>query len=212
MLYCAILFCIWPLMSTILTQLTNYSDKINNNLISALHSNTSNILNITGLCTMNSYLLNYSILFSISYFIWDGYRILIIKSKSDYVYVVHHIISILFLEYIYLDTTLPFNNTLLILYCLGEVSNFFTYIVYHMIKAKYSNQQIYKYKICQCIWFSFIRVVVYTYYMPKFIYNINNNLMLIAGVILYGYGIYWSVLQITQTYSEYKENIIKKLI
>ena len=72
--------------------------------------------------------------FSISYFIWDSLQILYNTGwKQEWAYLLHHVICLIMLGKLYLGENV---EQIINILFVGEASNFFNYIVYHMIKKK----------------------------------------------------------------------------
>lgn len=131
---------------------------------------------------------------SISYFMYDIIYILLNYSKAEKLYLYHHIICISFLlEFQQLN-----EYDLYYIYGIGELSNFFTYIVYDMIKMGISKIIVDKIKYIQLLWFSFFRVLCFTY----FIYSKSESYLKlkyhsqIGGLTIYCLGLGWSFNQL----------------
>ena len=162
------------------------NNKIRNNILSAFHTAGSNILNILYFTTYNESLIKLSATFSMSYFIWDTYRIYLIQPDES-IYILHHIIAVNILDKI---NSGLYTDLLLVLVLIAELSNIPYYIVYHITKTNklyskltnnvvknYYNEKIVKYsKLSQIIVFFVLRIVVFTFYI--FEVNIIDDIML----------------------------------
>ncbi len=220
-----IIVTIWPMINFLLNKeycksldneiSTENKNKIVRNLISAIHS-IGCVFNLTCVyyTNMDSWR-KIAVLYSIGYFIWDSYLIIILDYVSEYPYLIHHFISLHTFEYVLFDYYNTEFVSLLILY--GELSNFPNYLVYHKIKTnvgKNRNTDAYlsiKYwKHIQIAWFIFFRVLVYGRYLTTLYLLIDSYLLTIGCYILYGMGVYWTYGQIKGVYNEYyRKKIVK---
>ena len=162
---------IWILLWNQFSQSTKkyiINKKINKNLISFTHSivccllaynkyNDNNNDTIT-----NNYM--YLYYFSTSYFIWDTLYILYNKEWNNSLYIYHHLVCLYAL-----NNLVNNNNCSLIneIFLIGEISNFFNFIVYHAIKIKVKTYIINCLKVIQLLWFSFYRLI----WITNIIYN-----------------------------------------
>lgn len=125
---------------------------------------------------------------SLSYFIYDICYIVFNKHKSDAMYVLHHVLAILYLN----EMSQEQSYLLFHWYGIAELSNLFTYIVYDLIKIGYSDTFLHKIKFVQLCWFTFFRVIYTTYIL---IYYCNYMIQLksffsIISLVMLGYT--WS--------------------
>lgn len=171
----------WNVLSQIFQQIV--SKKRARNYVSFIHS----LLCIYKV--YNNQYINLPIM-SISYFSYDIMYILFNFSKSEILYLFHHIICISFL--------LEFNKLneydLFFTYSVGELSNFFTYIVYDMLKLDISKNIINNIKKIQIIWYTFFRAICFTYFIfSKYeSYLLLNWYNKIGGFSLYCLGLVWT--------------------
>ena len=129
---------------------------------------------------------------STSYYIYDNWYMIYNKIKSDYPYIIHHIFSMIYLYEMYTIQSYKMSQW----FSIGEVSNFFNYIVYDLIKLNYDSNIINNFKIIQLCWFSYFRV---WYFSKIFYYNYNEIKMLESYYIilgLYSMGFIWTAGQI----------------
>lgn len=177
------------------------ANKINKNIISAIHSIGCTFLGLLTYNVNSNILLNIFCNFSISYFIWDSYFIIINKDVVNYPYLFHHTVTAIVLEII---LSQYFSNILLFLVIIGELSNFPNYLIYHLIKTKDKSRKLYYWRHIQICWFGFFRLIVFGY----FAINIGNYLdsYIIPIVLLYPMyfmGIYWIFGQAKGVYNDY---------
>lgn len=122
---------------------------------------------------------------SVSYFIWDIIH-MIEHNVVDYLYVFHHLATILMFSY---DSELVIKKILFT----AELSNFPTYWVYHKLKLG-KNCEIEK-KI-QLVWFFYFRIIVLT----KFVYLYYENNFVMNNLLgIYFLGIFWFFNQLSKT-------------
>ena len=175
----------WSLLNQMLCQF--FSKKRARNHVSFIHSL---------LCLYKIYSNQYEnlSLLSISYFFNDIIYIVFNYSKSEKIYLYHHLICILFL--------LEFNQLnlyeLYYIYGVGELSNIFTYIVYDMLKSDTSQLIVNKVKYIQILWYIFFRVICFTYFIYSksdayFQLKIHSQ---IGGLLIYCMGLVWSYNQV----------------
>ena len=202
---------LWPILFFYLnkTNQTNNSGntldentiKINRNIISAIHSVVFTAISAIAY-NMESQLITSSLVyFSISYFVWDSYFIIVKRLVSEYMFILHHTISIYILEHILAGN---FTKILTLLFMYGELSNFPRYIVYHQIKTINKDEQSFKlWRHIQICWFTTFRCIVFGYYALKIPYLIDNYFILGLCYFMYFVGIYWGVGQIKGIYYDY---------
>jgi len=115
--------------------------------------------------------------------------------KKEFMYIYHHFVSILLL----LEFDKFKQYELYQIYCIAEVSNFFSYIVYEMLKNGSSQKIIIKLKYAQVMWYVYFRVFYFTYFIFSK-YNLYTNLKLynqLGGFSIYLLGLGW-------TFNQYK--------
>ena len=131
---------------------------------------------------------------SIAYFSYDIIYIICNYSKTELLYLYHHLICILML----LEFQKLNDYELYYIYGIGEVSNFFTYIVYDMIKLSISKLIVNKIKYVQVLWYIAFRVICFTY----FIYDKHQSYSQmklynqLGGLSIYCMGILWTFNQV----------------
>ena len=159
-----IFFCIWVFYFSIFQRW--YDINRARNYVSFYHSL---------LCVMNIYLHPdaYYIITSISlgYFIYDTCYILLNCYQKEKLYIYHHLVMIIFLK----ELQETHSSLLLKILYIGELSNFFTYIVYDLIKKNATEDIILILKYIQFIWFVNFRIVyssclLFTNYEKLFTY------------------------------------------
>ena len=175
--------------------------KINRNIISATHSVGCAIGSIITYFTESQLILGFTILYSISYFIWDSYYIVINNNADDFPFLFHHMVAIYMLKLI-LEGYMRYY--LLVFLIIGEVSNFPYYVVYHKLKTSGKDGQNVKlWRHIQICWFIFFRVIVYIYYAFELPHIVDNYLLVVLCYMMYFLGIYWSVGQVRGIYKDY---------
>tara|TARA_B100001093_G_C26797785_1_gene1001970 strand:- start:546 stop:1139 length:594 start_codon:yes stop_codon:yes gene_type:complete len=193
-------------------KITVSNNKIKNNILSAFHTTGSNILNILYFITYNESLINLSATFSMSYFIWDTYRIYLIQ-RDESIYILHHIIAINVFDKI---NNGLYTDLLLFVTLIAELSNIPYYIVYHITKTNklyskltnntvnnYFSKKIVKYsKLSQIIVFFILRIIVFTLCIPK-INIIDDTMLKFQLYTIYILGLYWINQQIKGTYKHF---------
>lgn len=204
-------FILWPILNKIVSFNTIYTNpKIINNFLSVIHSVGFVSINAIYILTKETNLLYTCILFSASYFVWDGYYSFIKFDKPNYIWIIHHIGSLIILDHIY--NLLEYTTYPLILHCftLAEVSNLPTYYIYHRLKTL-ELTNITTYKIYQIIWFSYFRIWVFSNYIVDTFYLYGPFINCIL-YMFYFMGIYWTIGQIKGVYGDFKYNqhIIQK--
>lgn len=201
---------LFPFLNRILScnvfnTITKNDSKITANLLSAFHSYIYCLLGIYILLTNDVNITYYLSKFSVSYFIWDSYRILYSKNENP-MYIIHHIVAINTNDCLINNYS---NMRLLVfLFTVAEVSNIVTYPLYHMIRCnKVTNKQNFSVlsidflKKIQLL-LSFIgRFLIYTYI---FIFNTSlyDDIMLyIELIIVYFFGNFWLFQQFRDIYT-----------
>ena len=125
---------------------------------------------------------------SVAYFIYD---LLLSNFKRDFVYVIHHIASL------YLLYDFKNNEAIYIIDLIyyGEVSNFFNYIVYDLIKQNSDTDVLKLMKHIQAVWYTTIRVCL-PYIAYDKLHIIHTYQSIYIMYLLYIMGLMWSVYMI----------------
>jgi hypothetical protein len=172
----------------------NLSINIISNYISLSHALTCVLTNLLYIYyKYNSNIIKNIIFYvSTSYFSWDTLKMIINKEYNNTPYLYHHFVCF-YMLYKFKKSNNKDKDSLLIsdIFLIGELSNIFNYLVYHIIHKKYSNKLIHKIKLIQFIWFFYFRV----YYMSKMIYKnfytIHDRFLAYNLFTVYLMGIFW---------------------
>ena len=207
---------LFPLLNIFLScdifnKITEKDSKITANFISAFHSYIYSLLGVYFLLTNDLDIIYLLSKFSVSYFIWDSFRILYSKDEN-LMYIIHHIVAINTNDCLLQHTS--YTYLLVFLVTVAELTNVVTYPLYHMIRFnKLSNKQNFSIlsinflKKIQLI-LSFIgRFLVYTYIL---IYNtslLHDIVLYFELLIIYFFGNFWLFQQFRDMYTQ---NTIKK--
>ena len=152
---------------------TNYNDNSNND-----NSNNDN---------SNNYYM-YLYYFSTSYFIWDTLYILYNKEWSNSLYIYHHLVCLYALNELVNNNNCSLINEV---FLIGELSNFFNFIVYHTIKMKVKTYVINSLKVIQLLWFSFFRLI----WITNIVYNnfliVENRVFVYILLTIHFLSIVW---------------------
>ena len=177
-------------------------DKLNNNFIDFSHTLLCIPLGVL------SYYYDYTIIpyifytYSRSFFIWDSVKIILNDHKS-FMYILHHIGSVLLLDKIYYES----HKIFLELFIIGELSNISIYTTYHLIKTNGNN--IFYHKLFQIVWYGYLRVYLITRYYLEYLFIYEFDILMKLSLLIYLLGIYWWSLQISKFVDEY--NIVPLL-
>ena len=201
------IFTIWPMFYLLNKYKFNKSAKINRNLISFKHSISCSLISSLPLCfkiISNDNIRLPIYYLSTSYFLWDNFYILSNGLWNEYMFIYHHLVSLLALNELYHD-----NNTNIIIKIFGyaEASNFFNYIVYHMIKKKYPKKILLFTKTLQVIWFTYFRMYLFTPLIYNNLSLIKNKLLACNLGLMYSLGLFLGAKQIIGLISDYKKKI-----
>jgi hypothetical protein len=160
------------------------NQKRSKNLVCFIHNISSIILSF--LKINNVFDNDLLVYWSSSYFIWDINMILKSNQKSiSYIY--HHLITIWLLFSIH-----KFNFLLFVFY-LGEISNFWNYIVYDLYKINFDENKLLIIKKIQVLWLIYFRGILFSHY----IYNYygeskqQNHYLTYNLIVIYLLGIIW---------------------
>ena len=168
-----IFFLLWP-MAFYYNKKNQIEDKINNNYLSFFHCiSTTCLSNVLILYNYDfNFLQNLIYYFSFSYFTNDTIKIIYDgRMKKDWAFIYHHLTCMYMLyNFSYSINITEITNLLFV----GELSNVYNYIVYHMIKNNYSHKKVIGVKILQIIWFFYLRVYCLTY-LTYYYYAQNSN-------------------------------------
>ena len=199
------IYVIWPLGYLYLILKNNVQDSIAKNALSFTHSVGCTILSAIHIYTNYNYnfLQNSIYHISSSYFLWDTLQILFSgKVKKNFVYIYHHIVCLLMLyEFSMLNNLDIITN----LFFVGELSNFFNYIVYHLIKVKSNKLKIFGFQILQLIWFGIFRVYYFSIVFIGYFTSIENRILAYMLGSIYLMGFVWGWGQLKNTLSDGKK-------
>tara|TARA_Y100000385_G_scaffold197330_1_gene204285 strand:+ start:20343 stop:20987 length:645 start_codon:yes stop_codon:yes gene_type:complete len=211
-----LIFIFWPIVKHItniphiektLKFNTNNSEKLSNNIVSATHSIGSIILNLLYFFSKSESIVSLSCYYSYSYFVYDGYLIALKKNIENYPYIAHHVAALIVLE----DINNNINrNLLLYLYLFAEISNIPNYIIYHLIKTD-PGRNLKNAKLLQVLWFSFFRIILYSFYVKDCYENIDHKLTKFNIFFIYLAGAYWSFGQFKGAYTSFMTKSIKSI-
>ena len=79
---------------------------------------------------------------------------------------------------------------------IGEISNIFNYIVYHLIKKNINQNIILKFRIIQVLWFLYFRGYILTYYIIKYYEIVNSKILFNLLFSIYILGLVWGYRQL----------------
>ena len=175
--------------------------KVRGNYLSFTHSVVSNIVSGLYLYNQNIYLLKFLLFFSSSYFIWDLIFLATNnKISSYYLFIYHHLMTILIL---FMGYYTKFTTEYITLFHIGELSNFFNYPIYHMIKKQYSVSTVNILRIVQFIWFFYYRVYKLLFLGIQYSFVFDSKTFIILLWIIYLLGVVWGVKQFLKLKSIY---------
>ena len=207
-MYYLLPFAVWPLLYMVSSNLLFDKDsiKLTRNLIGFVDASMCCIGAIGYYIYDSRISYEYSLLFPISYYIWDSYLIIIKELKKETMYVYHHVIALLmlyelfFAEQIFVDMVYPILVS-------AELCNIPLYISYYFIKTypvvgdndnKLKNlRKIIYSKGIQIFIFLLIRVIYYTYLCYSVLEDIPRNKYFKGAICtIYVMGIFWLFNQI----------------
>ena len=175
--------------------------KVYRNIISATHSLICGLGCLIAYITGSLFVLDFTVIYSISYFIWDSYYIVVGGGLDDYPFLFHHAVTIYVLKLI-IDGYL--RDYLLLFVIIGEFSNLPYYVVYHKLKTFCKNKNNVRiWRHIQISWFVLLRIIILGYYAFVFPYVVDNYLLLGLCFMMYFLGIYWSFGQLKGIYRDY---------
>ena len=188
--------------------------KISRNFISATDCFGTICFSLGYYFTKSNILLNCIVLYPISYYIYDIYYIINNNLKNDYMYIVHHILSIIFLEvwFLYREYVDIYIKILLAL----ELSNIPMFIVYHYLQLnklypdnKKIIKNIKKNKCIQLVLYTTIRIFYYPYYFHQ--YNKKFPHYIIPFIIVFYFmGVYWTGILCKSYYNSNRNSLVIK--
>jgi hypothetical protein len=159
-------------------------NKIKNNLFKLGHSSLITIL--SGIHIIYPNIITQNLIFFISecYFTIDT----IILFKSDiieYPLVYHHVLAMILLYCFYIDY---YGSLLIYLYFMGELSNIFLYITYHLIKTSSSEILIIGSNILQTFIYGYLRIYCFTdIFIKNYEIILYTPLCFFIGIYLMGF-------------------------
>ena len=184
-----IYYFLWP--SSYVSFSSMFNSKIRRNYCSFIHSTVVTSMILNNYLNNNAYYKEIAS-FSSSYFIWDSFEILYNK-RNEKLYLYHHIVMLYLLGNIYFNINV---KELLFIFFIGEISNFFNYIVYHMIKIKTKKNILSIFKIIQFLWFSYFRLYILTPCITKFYNVLESDFLYYNLIIIYLIGLKWCIKQL----------------
>ena len=207
-MYYLLPFAVWPILYMVSSNLLFNKDsiKLTRNLIGFVDASVC-CLGAIGYYMYDSKIsYEYSLLFPISYYVWDSYLIIIKELKKEIMYVYHHVIALLmlyelfFAEQTFIDMVYPILVS-------AELCNIPLYVSYYFIKTypiigdndnkiKNLKKVIYS-KGIQIFIFLGIRVFYYSYLCYSVLEHIPRNKYFKGAICtIYVMGIFWLFNQI----------------
>tara|TARA_B100002051_G_C16715273_1_gene628998 strand:+ start:691 stop:1362 length:672 start_codon:yes stop_codon:yes gene_type:complete len=162
--------------------------------------------------TQNEILFNLLTIIPLMFYIYDTYFILNKKLVNEYNYIIHHILTIVYFEKVYLVYHQHRNELLTILFML-EISNIPIYLVYHMLQElklepdniKLQNK-LYTLKKIQLGIYGPLRIIYVPYFFHKHQELFPRSAELLA-ILFYMIGCYWFSNQCLHFIKNSKKNI-----
>ena len=188
----------WAFFYLLLQENSFQSDTILRNYLSFSHSAISSLLTYLSLSMSQPIWIQQLIIaVSGSYFVWDTFYICLKQQwKKECLYLYHHAVCLLLLWNLWIGIN-PYWLTYTVM--IGEISNLWNYIVYHMIKMKSSLQLILPMKIIQVGWFSYFRMVCLSSALLTNFHELQGVLLPYNLLVIYGMGLLWGYKQIRST-------------
>lgn len=202
--------CLWPLLELIYSKcmpvLPLIKEKIARNMVSFSNATGTIILGSAYYYTGNEYMFKLTVLYPISYYIYDTYLIITKNLHSEFPYIYHHLITVYLLETL-LFANLSQRNILLHILIPAELSNLPIYYVYHIIKTGFDKNQAFftyliKWKKIQILWYILFRVFYFSYFVYHNYHNIDGFVLRNLALSIYLLGIYWVIGQIKSLQSD----------
>ena len=176
------------LLNIAIEKLVKIPEKLNRNLISGIHCYFNIILTTISIFYSSNIVFSLAIFNSIGYFLYDLVYILR-KGLNEYGYIVHHILSLVFLGYL-LSLEIQNSFRYFILLFIGELSNIFIYPVYHLIQTDSKNQIVEKLKWWQALTYTGFRLYGFPLYV--LITGLEHNILVYSLMIIYLMSFMWS--------------------
>jgi len=123
----------------------------------------------------------------------DILYICIYTFTAEILYVYHHIVLLYALNSLKNNIN---SNEIINLLFIGEISNIFNYIVYHLIKKNINKNIIFKFRIIQVLWFLYFRGYILTYYIIKYYEIANSKILFNLLFSIYILGLVWGYHQL----------------
>lgn len=207
-MYYLIPFAIWPLVYLFSSKylFNTESIKLTRNLIGFVDATVCCVGAVGYYVYDSKYAYEYSLLFPISYYIWDTYLIVIKDLAKEYMYVYHHLIALLMINELFFAEQ-EFINFVYPILISAEFCNIPLYISYYVIKTnpvigdnenklKNLTKIIYS-KGTQILLFILIRVIYYSYLFFYTLQDIPRNKYFKGAIsTIYIMGIFWLFNQI----------------
>ena len=167
-----------------------YNKKNARNMVSFIHASSVVFLIFLYILTNYNLFLNFALNFSIGYFLFDIYYIIMYDKLNflRYCYIYHHLGSM----YIINNNNFFGNAHLFLL--VGELSNIPSYFIYHYLHLDYKTEETEKkvifYKKIQKYIYAIIRIPIISYITYNTLIQLDPNSYIYYGIILSGVPIY----------------------
>jgi len=171
-------------------------EKIKMNLLKLSHSVILSGLSSIYLYIPNTIIKNLIFIISTSYFSYDT-KLLLNKENIDYPILYHHIVALFLLLGFYIDY---YEDVLIYLYNLGELSNIPMYITYHLRKTSSNINLILFSNVIQTVVYGYLRIYCFTDFLIKNTHLIYTPLTPLLGIYLIGWV--WFITLCKQIYDE----------
>ena len=171
-------------------------EKIKMNLLKLSHSVILSGLSSIYLYIPNTIIKNLIFIISTSYFSYDT-KLLLNKENIDYPILYHHIVALFLLLGFYIDY---YEDVLIYLYNLGELSNIPMYITYHLRKTSPNINLILCSNVIQTVVYGYLRIYCFTDFLIKNTHLIYTPLTPLLGIYLIGWV--WFITLCKQIYDE----------
>lgn len=175
------------------------SIKIKNNLIKLSHSIIISCLSCLSsiyLYSPNVIIKNLIFFISSTYFYYDT-KLLLNRDKIDYPIIYHHIGALFLLFWFYIDY---YEEVLIYLYTLAELSNIPLFMTYHLKKTSTNMNLILCSNIIQTIVYGYLRIYCFTDFIIKNSYLIYTPLSPLIGIYIIGWV--WFITLCKQVFDE----------
>ena len=171
-------------------------EKIKNNILKLSHSVVISGLSGAYLYESNLFIKNLIFFISSSYFYYDT-KLLLNRDKIDYPIIYHHIVALFLLLGFYIDY---YEDILIYVYTLAELSNIPMYITYHLRKTSINMNLVIGSNIIQTFFYGYLRIYLITDYFIKNTYLIYTPLAPLLGIYIMGF--IWFFTLCKQVYDE----------